>query len=152
MSSALSLNGSGKSSRASADRLTPSERSANMRAVRGKDTAPEMIVRRMLFRAGFRYRLHCADLPGKPDLVLRKHRAVIFVHGCFWHQHKNCARATLPTANADFWAEKLERNAARDAGQIAALETAGWRVLVVWQCETKDAASLRLAIMSFLDA
>ncbi|QVL50900.1 MAG: DNA mismatch endonuclease Vsr [Thiocapsa sp.] len=117
------------------DRLTPAQRSRLMARVVGKDTKPEWILRSALHRLGFRYRLGGGGLPGRPDLILPKYRAVVFVHGCFWHHHADCKRATLPRTNASFWKEKLERNVARDAEAIAALEAAGWGVVVVWECE-----------------
>lgn len=152
MNSARSTTGSAGNSAATADRLTPERRSANMRAVRAKDTAPEMIVRRLIHGLGYRYRLHSSKLPGRPDLVLRRHRTAIFVHGCFWHGHEGCARARRPKANADFWAGKLARNAERDAQQIASLEARGWRVMVIWQCETKDLPSLEARIRDQLES
>jgi DNA mismatch endonuclease (patch repair protein) len=134
---------------ATADR--PSEqRSANMRAVRTKDTAPEMIVRRLVHGLGYRYRLHAHKLPGKPDLVLPKYRAVIFVHGCFWHGHDDCPRARRPKTNAAFWDRKLQRNFERDTAQRASLIASGWRVLVVWECETKRADELGQRVQAFL--
>lgn len=117
------------------DRLTPRQRSRLMARVVGKDTKPEWILRSALHRLGFRYRLGGGGLPGRPDLMLPKYRAVVFVHGCFWHRHADCKRATLPRTNAAFWKEKLERNVARDAEAVAALEAAGWKVIVIWECE-----------------
>lgn len=131
------------------DHLTPERRSANMRAVRGKDTGPEMIVRRLVHGMGYRYRLHGRDLPGKPDLVFRLRRRTVFVHGCFWHGH-DCARAARPQANAEFWQAKLDRNVERDAAQLQALDAAGWTALVVWECETKDAPRLASRLRDFL--
>jgi DNA mismatch endonuclease (patch repair protein) len=117
------------------DTLTPTQRSRLMSRVVGRDTKPEWILRSALHRLGFRYRLGGAGLPGRPDLVLPKYRSVVFVHGCFWHRHADCKRATLPRANADFWKEKLERNVARDREAAAALEALGWKVILVWECE-----------------
>ncbi|MFB1488551.1 MULTISPECIES: very short patch repair endonuclease [unclassified Thiocapsa] len=117
------------------DKLTPAERSCLMARVVGKDTKPEWILRSALHRLGFRYRLGGGGLPGRPDLILPKYRAVVFVHGCFWHRHADCKRATLPRTNAAFWKEKLDRNVARDAEAVAALEASGWKVIVVWECE-----------------
>lgn len=130
---------------------TTERRSANMRAVRGKNTKPEMIVRRLIHALGFRYRLHARDLPGRPDMVFRKHRKVIFIHGCFWHSHPGCRRASMPAANRDFWREKLQKNADRDAAQLAALEALGWRSLVIWECQVKKPSQVELTITSFLD-
>jgi len=132
------------------DKLSRERRSANMRAIQGKDTAPEMFVRRMVHGMGYRYRLHGLDLPGSPDLVFRSRRKVIFVHGCFWHQHKGCSRANEPKSNIDFWRAKLDRNAARDAEQLKFLRKIGWRVLVVWQCELKNERRLAAKLRSFL--
>lgn len=125
------------SSASSADKPSAA-RSANMRAVRGKDTLPEMIVRRTVHALGFRFRLHDRKLPGCPDLVLKRHKTVIFVHGCFWHGHQGCRRSRVPATNTDFWTEKLERNVARDARQQAALRADRWHVLVIWECELRD--------------
>jgi DNA mismatch endonuclease, patch repair protein len=118
-------------------------RSEVMARVRSKDTAPELLVRRALWQAGFRYRLHRRDLPGSPDLVLSKRRIAIFVHGCFWHQHDGCRRSRRPASRADYWGPKLDRNVARDAAAKLALEADGWNVMVVWECE-KEAGVERL--------
>lgn len=112
-------------------------RSRTMRSVHAKDTSPEIYVRRALFKAGFRFRLHNAELPGKPDIILPKYRTVIFVHGCFWHRHSGCKHATMPTSNIEYWQKKFQRNVKRDKEEIRQLETAGWKVLVVWACELK---------------
>lgn len=111
-----------------------------MAMVRGKDTKPEMAVRRYLHARGLRFRLHRKDLPGRPDLVFPFRRVAGFVHGCFWHQHLGCSRAKLPQTRPDFWREKLEANVRRDAAALAALETAGWTALVVWECEIEGDA------------
>lgn len=114
---------------------TDPRRSAIMRAVRSKDTGPEMIVRRLVHGLGFRYRLHRRDLPGAPDLVFAGRRKIVFVHGCFWHGH-DCARgARRPKANADYWLAKIGRNVERDRRNLHLLEAAGWRVLTIWECE-----------------
>jgi DNA mismatch endonuclease (patch repair protein) len=118
-----------------ADKLTPEERSWLMSRVRGKDTKPEWILRSALHRMGFRYGLHNGKLPGKPDLVLRKYNTVIFVHGCFWHRHPGCPKSTTPKSNRAFWEEKFRRNVDRDARNRRLLKEAGWKVVVVWQCE-----------------
>lgn len=125
-----------------------------MRSIRSKDMKPEMAVRRLAHRMGYRFRLHRKDLPGKPDLVFPSRRAVIFVHGCFWHQHPDldCKDARPPKSNVDYWQPKLARNRARDAESITALETQGWRVLVVWECQTKDETVLRQTLLAFLGA
>jgi DNA mismatch endonuclease (patch repair protein) len=132
--------------------LTPpdSVRSRNMAAIKAKDTKPEWLVRRMLHAAGFRYRLHVKDLPGRPDLVFPSRRKVIFVNGCFWHGH-DCARGR-PKAktNAKFWSDKIAGNRARDARNAAALKKAGWRVLTIWQCQLNK-AGLTARLAKFLD-
>jgi DNA mismatch endonuclease (patch repair protein) len=128
----------------------PEKRSAVMRRVKGKDTAPELAVRRLVWRLGGRYRLHRADLPGKPDLALPGRKLAIFVHGCFWHGH-DCARgARTPKANRDYWLGKIGRNRARDAISQAALQARGWRVETVWECELKDAAALEARLARLL--
>lgn len=119
------------------DTLTPDARAERMSRVRGRDTGPEMAVRRILHAMGYRYRLHAKELPGRPDIVFRKRRIAIFVHGCFWHRHPdpNCRLARLPKSRLDFWLPKLEGNQARDLANVEKLEAAGWRVLIVWECE-----------------
>ncbi len=125
------------------DVFTAEKRSAVMRRVKGKDTSPELVVRKMLTRMGVRYRLHRADLPGKPDIVMAGRKIAIFVHGCFWHGH-DCARgARMPKANRPYWEAKIGRNRTRDGQHRAALEAAGWRVLTLWECGLKDEAALR---------
>lgn len=135
------------------DHLTPERRSENMAAIKGKDTAPEMLVRRLLHKAGYRYRLHRRDLPGRPDMVFPGRRAVIFVHGCFWHQHDatECG-ARPPKSNRDYWLTKLRRNVERDAKNVEALIAAGWRVLVVWECEVCDEEVLKQRLINFLSS
>ena len=113
-----------------------------MSRIRGYDTAPELAVRRIAHRMGLRFRLHRKDLPGRPDLVFPKHRLTVFVHGCFWHRHEGCRYASTPKSQTAFWTKKFKANIARDARQEAALRKLGWRVLVIWQCETKDEASV----------
>ncbi len=117
---------------------SPDIRSKNMRAIRSKDTAPELIVRRALHASGLRYSLHCKNLPGTPDLVFRKYRSAVFIHGCFWHGHGGCRYFKLPQSRPEFWREKITRNTANDAAAIAALVSAGWRVAVVWECSLKQ--------------
>jgi len=130
----------------------PEKRSAVMRRVKGRDTAPELTVRRALTRLGARYRLHRKDLPGNPDVVLPGRRLALFVHGCFWHGH-DCARgARVPKANRDYWVGKVERNRARDAKSRAALEALRWRVETIWECELKDAARLDVRLAALLRA
>lgn len=121
-----------------ADVVAPAVRSRMMSGIRGKHTKPEMIVRRALFAAGYRFRLHRRDLPGAPDIVLPGRRVAIFAHGCFWHMHVGCKNARLPSTRVEFWRNKLSRNAARDELATQALQNAGWRVLVVWECATRN--------------
>src|SRR5438105_8623540 len=121
-----------------ADRLTPTQRSRNMARIRGANTTPERVLRAGLHRAGLRFRLYRRDLPGRPDIVLRRFSAVIFVHGCFWHRHPRCRYAVMPKTQLRFWAEKLENNRARDRRQIKLLLGTGWRVLVVWECALRN--------------
>ncbi len=121
-----------------ADVLTPEQRSFNMSRIRGKNTSPEMKVRRLLHSLGYRYRLHVRDLPGCPDIVLPKHRAVIFVHGCFWHMHRCRYGRVVPTTNAEFWQNKRRGNVDRDKRHVKALRQAGWRVYTIWECCTKS--------------
>lgn len=115
------------------DSLTPEQRSERMSRIRGSDTGPELLVRRYLHALGFRYRLHARDLPGRPDLVLPKHGAVVFVHGCFWHAH-SCQKGRIPRTRSKFWQEKFAYNQARDSRNVRALRRLGWRVLTVWEC------------------
>ncbi|MCK5910965.1 MAG: DNA mismatch endonuclease Vsr [Caulobacter sp.] len=126
-------------------------RSRNMAAIRGSDTKPELLIRGGLHRLGFRYRLHARDLPGRPDLVFAKFRAVLFVHGCFWHGHDCALGARVPKANRDYWLAKVARNVARDARAQAALVDAGWRVETVWECDFKDEAALTARLQALLD-
>ena len=123
-----------------------------MAAIRSKDTGPEMMVRSLIHRMGYRFRLHAKDLPGKPDLVFRSHRKAIFVHGCFWHQHPkaNCSDSRRPKSNTGYWQQKLDRNVERDASHLAALSKMKWKVLVVWDCETSDAGNLQKRLTRFL--
>ena len=118
-------------------------RSALMRRVSREHSTPELVVRRTLHRLGFRYALHRRDLPGSPDLVFPARRAVVFVHGCFWHRHPGCVAATMPKTRTSFWSEKFAANTVRDARAQAELELQGWRVYVVWECETKSGAYLQ---------
>ena len=128
----------------------PEKRSAVMRRVKGRDTSPELKVRRLVWRLGGRYRLHRADLPGKPDLILPGRRLAVFVHGCFWHGH-DCARgARVPKANRDYWVGKVARNRTRDAANAERLAALGWRVETVWECELKDAAALEARVRGWL--
>ena len=115
------------------DVLSPAQRRLNMSRIRGRDTKPEMLIRRGLHARGLRYRLHDRSLPGRPDLVFPKYHTAVFIHGCFWHAH-GCSLSTLPATRRDFWKEKLAANAARDHRAIVALQSEGWRVLVIWEC------------------
>jgi len=127
------------------------QRSRNMAAIKSKNTKPEIEVRKMLHALGYRFRLHRKDLPGKPDIVLPKYRTVIFVNGCFWHQHENCKYASLPKTKIDFWKNKLEVNKLRDKLKQSQLKDLGWKIINVWECEIKnesDNLSLRLKEIS----
>ncbi|MDE0332847.1 MAG: very short patch repair endonuclease [Nitrospinae bacterium] len=128
----------------------PEDRSRTMRAVKGHDTGPEMIVRRLAHGMGYRYRLHRKDLPGKPDLVFPAKRKVIFVHGCFWHQHACPRGARSPKSSRDYWIPKLKRNKERDVQNQRLLREMGWDVLVIWECEMKDRDALKERISAFL--
>ena len=135
------------------DTISPERRSENMRRIRGKDTKPELTVRAALFGMGYRYRLHSEKLPGKPDLVFPKRRKVIFVHGCFWHNHSHihCKIARFPKSNSGYWADKLRRNVERDAVRRAELRRLGWKVLVIWECQTKSIQKQLGRIRRFLE-
>lgn len=109
-----------------------------MKRIPSKNTIPEVKFRRALFRKGYRYRIHKKDLPGKPDIVLKKYNTVIFINGCFWHQHEHCKRSNIPKSNTTYWTEKLNRNIERDKKNYAALEKLGWKILIIWECELKD--------------
>ena len=134
------------------DRISPSARSANMKAVRSKGMRPEMAVRRLVHRMGYRYRLHAKDLPGKPDLVFRSRKKVVFVHGCFWHQHGDeaCVVTHRPRTNLEYWVPKLARNVERDEENQARLEENGWRVLTIWECEVDKPEVIQDRIRTFL--
>ena len=134
------------------DSVSSQRRSEIMGRVRSRDTRPELIVRRLAHSMGYRYRLHSQDLPGRPDLVFRSRKKVIFVHGCFWHRHQGCALARIPKSRQDFWIPKFEANKSRDMRTEEALRQAGWQVLVVWECELGDLPSLKNKIEEFLDA
>ena len=124
------------------DRLTVAQRSRNMARVRSRNSAPELRVRSLLHRSGFRFRLHVRDLPGSPDIVLPRHRTVVFVHGCFWHRHAGCPYAYVPRSRTGFWQRKFADNVTRDARDAERLESMGWRVLVVWECDLRDEREL----------
>lgn len=120
------------------DNLSPEHRKKAMSNVRQKDTKPEKTVRSILHRLGFRFRKNVSSIAGKPDIVLPKYKTIIFVHGCFWHQHKNCRKAARPTSNIEFWNTKLEKNVKRDKQTLKELKSLGWKVLTIWTCEMKD--------------
>jgi DNA mismatch endonuclease (patch repair protein) len=124
------------------DRLTPEERSRLMSRVRGKNTTPEVRVRKAAHALGLRFRLHRKDLPGTPDLVFPKRHVALFVHGCFWHRHPGCPKTSNSSTRPNYWADKFKTNIARDRLVIAELEASGWRAVVIWECETKNAERL----------
>jgi len=132
------------------DHLSATERSRNMSRVKGRDTKPERLVRSLIHRMGFRFSLHRNDLPGKPDIVLTRHQKVVLVHGCFWHGHAGCSRATVPSTNIPFWKNKISGNKSRDRIVKRRLGVMGWNVLVVWECETKSIQKLTATLERFL--
>lgn len=131
------------------DRITKDKRSWNMSRIRGRNTLPERAVRSLLHRLGFRFRLHSHKLPGRPDVVLPRYQSVVLIHGCFWHQHPGCKYAYTPKSRANFWSRKFAGNLARDRRTVDALRDAGWRVIVVWECELRkpDVLSRRIVTM-----
>ena len=131
------------------DRKRRSDLMANVRA---RDTAPELAVRRIAHRMGLRFRLHRRDLPGRPDLVFPKHRLVVFVHGCFWHRHDGCRYASTPKSRIAFWTEKFAANVARDARQETALRALGWRIVVIWECETRHEAAVERMLAALIQS
>ncbi len=134
------------------DVLTKKQRSFNMSQIRGRDTKPEMVVRKMVHSLGYRYALHRKDLPGHPDMVLTKHRKIIFVHGCFWHMHKCRYGKVKPATNAKFWQSKREGNVARDKRNLRKLRKEGWKVLTIWECQTKKPEKMVKRIVDFLES
>jgi DNA mismatch endonuclease (patch repair protein) len=132
------------------DRYPPERRSEIMARIRGENTSPEMVVRRLVHGMGYRFRPHRKDLPGKPDIVLPKHRSIIFVHGCFWHQHPGCRRSALPKTRREWWRNKLDGNVARDRSNLEKLAELGWHVLVIWECELKPKDGLVEKLAEFL--
>jgi DNA mismatch endonuclease (patch repair protein) len=132
------------------DTLTVAERSERMARIKSKNTKPELRVRQLVHKLGYRFRLHRTGLPGCPDLVFSSRRKVIFVHGCFWHAHEGCKVANMPKSRSDYWNSKFERNRIRDAENQRALERAGWRVFTVWECETRDNEKLASHLLRFL--
>lgn len=132
------------------DIVDSKRRSRIMSRIRGRDTTPELVVRRMAHRLGFRFRLHRKDLPGCPDIVFPRFRAAVFVHGCYWHRHKGCRYAYTPKSRVAFWLEKFNKNVAHDRRSEEALRNLGWRVLVIWECETQDEIALRSCLVDHL--
>ena len=133
------------------DIFSPDERSRIMAKIGGKDSAIEMQVRRLLFSLGYRYRLHVATLPGKPDIVFPGRKKAIFIHGCFWHRHEGCKRATLPDHNVEFWQSKFSKTVCRDSLTESRLQELGWSVLIVWGCEVRsDTSALETKLQEFL--
>ncbi len=135
-----------------ADVFTPAQRSKVMSKIKGKNTKPELIVRSVCHRLGLRFRLHRKDLPGTPDLVFPKRRLCLFVHGCFWHQHPGCKYAYQPKSRPDFWLPKLQKNVDRDHTTKANLEALGWRVAIIWECQTKKTGTLEADIRALIDS
>lgn len=133
-----------------ADNLSARQRSECMRAVRGTDTTPEMQVRKLVHSMGYRYALHVKHLPGKPDIVLVSRRKIIFVHGCFWHSHRCSHGSISPSTNSEYWSRKREQNARRDREHIGSLRKQGWKVLVIWECMTRDSELLSVKLSRFL--
>jgi len=126
------------------DRASPEQRHYNMSHIRGKDTQPELVVRRYLFSKGLRYRKNDKKLPGHPDIVFPKYKTVVFVNGCFWHGHVDCKYFVLPKTNVDFWKNKIERNTARDEQEYEKLKALGWNIIIIWECELKKDKNDRL--------
>lgn len=120
------------------DCLTPEQRRRNMSAIKGRDTKPEILLRKLLHSLGYRFRIQRKDLPGRPDIVLPRYKAAIFVNGCFWHRHAGCKLASTPSTNSEFWQKKFAANVERDARNYAALKELGWNVLIIWECEVKE--------------
>jgi DNA mismatch endonuclease (patch repair protein) len=119
------------------DRLSKEERSLNMSKIKSKDTLPEIRLRKALWRIGYRYRLHYKSLPGKPDIVIQKYKIVIFVHGCFWHRHKNCIEASRPKTNSEYWETKINKNIERDKKHQKEIKKNGYKVIIIWECMVK---------------
>ena len=132
------------------DKISKEHRSWNMSQIKGKDTKPEKIVRSLLHRLGFRFRIHQKNLPGKPDVVLSKYNTVIFVHGCFWHRHEGCIDATFPKTRTEFWHNKFEKTKERDLSHQEALKQLGWKIIVIWECELKSMEQLENKILENL--
>ena len=133
------------------DTFSKSVRSRVMSRIKSRNTKPEKMVRSMMHSLGYRFRLHDKNLPGKPDIVLKKHQVAVFVNGCFWHQHKGCCKAAKPKSNNEYWDKKLSRNTERDLLNMKSLKSLGWKCFVVWECETKDKQALQKEIKIFMD-
>ncbi len=133
------------------DRFAPQKRSEVMSHVRGRNTGPERVVRRMLRNMGYKFRLHQKHLPGNPDIVFLKRKKAVFIHGCFWHGHRKCRRSARPTTNVRFWNRKIDGNIARDVRNRTAIRRMGWRILVLWQCRMKNADKLREQLRNFVE-
>ena len=137
------------------DVVSPADRSRMMAGIKGKNSQPELLVRRLLFASGYRFRLHRRDLPGTPDIVMPGRKVAVFVHGCFWHLHQGCRYAKMPATRPEFWKAKLEANVERDRRAVGKLQASGWRVLCVWECSTRDAeiaAGLQVAMSSWIES
>jgi DNA mismatch endonuclease (patch repair protein) len=132
------------------DTIDPTRRTENMSRIRSRDTIPELKVRKTLTKLGYRYRLHVAKLPGKPDIVMARRKKAIFVHGCFWHQHERCRYGRLPKSRLEYWGTKLARNRTRDEEIASALRRLGWSVLVIWECEIDEPDKLEVLLKAFL--
>lgn len=132
------------------DRIDAARRSSNMSRVRSKNTTPELVVRKLAHQLGFRFRLHSRGLPGTPDLVFPGRRKVIFVHGCFWHRHEGCSRSTFPATHTKTWSNKFSNTQLRDARNTTSLISLGWKVCVIWECETKNSTFLKNRLLEFL--
>ena len=132
------------------DDRSPAMRSQNMSRIRSRDTSPELRVRSLIHRAGYRYRLHVKEMPGKPDIVMPRYRTAILINGCFWHRHSNCKYATTPKTNTDYWQRKFERNVSQDRTTHEELARNGWKTLVIWECQTRDKESLATLIGEIL--
>lgn len=134
------------------DNVSPIRRSEIMRTIKGKNTSPELCVRSLLHRMGYRFRLHVKDLPGHPDIVLPRRKKIIFVHGCFWHGHGGCNKAALPKSNTEFWSDKQLNNKRRDRLNVLQLKRLGWRALIIWQCELKQLDNVQKTLLLFLSS
>ena len=133
-----------------ADVVSKEQRSLNMSRIGGRDTGPELVVRRTAHRMGFRFRLYRKDLPGTPDLVFAKHRLAVFVHGCYWHRHDGCRFAYSPKSRVEFWTKKFKENVARDSRNQSLLRELGWRILIIWECETRDVKTVEGKLHEYL--